>query len=301
MTFALALCFAIVGIGDVHALKQMAGKVEIHLIPGETKTFNWGLMTDKETSKAELRAEGDGSEFLSFPSSVDLIKDQPKLIEVSVTIPKDYPLGTTLNPSLFALERGENLGPTVLNVQMKKPVTIVVGESQSSDLKQDNTKPVVPADATKESVKVDPEPKTTSETMVDPEPTIKSIEQSKGGGCLIATAAYGTELAPQIQLLREIRDNKLLSTSTGSAFMSSFNQVYYLFSPTIADWERESPLFKESVRLFITPMVSTLSIMSVADDGSDAQVFALGLSVISLNVGLYIGLPVFGILKLRKR
>ena len=41
-------------------------------------------------------------------------------------------------------------------------------------------------------------------------------EDSKSGGCLIATAAYGTELAPQIQTLREIRDNTLMETSSGT-------------------------------------------------------------------------------------
>jgi len=52
-----------------------------------------------------------------------------------------------------------------------------------------------------------------------------------GGGCLIATATFGSELAPQVQQLRELRDNKLLQTNSGSAFMSGFNQFYYLFSP----------------------------------------------------------------------
>ena len=66
-------------------------------------------------------------------------------------------------------------------------------------------------------------------------------EEEEGGGCLIATAAYGSELAPQVQLLREIRDNQLMNTESGSAFMSTFNEAYYSFSPTIADMERESP------------------------------------------------------------
>jgi hypothetical protein len=76
------------------------------------------------------------------------------------------------------------------------------------------------------------------------------IEQPKeGGGCLIATAAYGSEMAPQVQLLREIRDNKVMSTESGASFMTGFNQFYYSFSPVIADYERENPLFKEAVKL----------------------------------------------------
>ena len=112
-----------------------------------------------------------------------------------------------------------------------------------------------------------------------------------GGGCLIATATYGTELAPQVQLLREIRDNTLFSTTSGTSFMSAFNTVYYSFAPTVADWERESPMFKEVVKTMITPMLSTLSIMSLADEGSEVEVLGLGISVIVLNLGMYIAAP----------
>ena len=115
--------------------------------------------------------------------------------------------------------------------------------------------------------------------------------EDNGGGCLVATAAYGTELAPQVQLLREIRDNTLFSTSSGTSFMSGFNTVYYSFAPTVADWERESPIFKEAVKTLITPMLSTLSIMSLANEGSEAEVLGLGISVIALNLGMYIAAP----------
>ena len=116
-----------------------------------------------------------------------------------------------------------------------------------------------------------------------------SAPTPQGGGCLIATAAYGSELAPQVQQLREIRDNKLMNTESGSAFMSGFNELYYTFSPTIADMERESPMFKEAVKLGLTPMLSTLSIMENAE--SESEVLGLGLSVIALNLGMYIAAP----------
>jgi hypothetical protein len=127
-------------------------------------------------------------------------------------------------------------------------------------------------------------------------PVVATQESSEeGGGCLIATAAYGSELAPQVQLLREIRDNQLMNTESGSAFMGTFNEAYYSFSPYIADMERENPMFKEAVKLGLTPMLSTLSIMENAN--SESEVLGLGLSVIALNLGMYIGLPAFGIVK----
>jgi len=119
----------------------------------------------------------------------------------------------------------------------------------------------------------------------------KVVEESseEGGGCLIATAAYGSELAPQVQQLRELRDNQLLQTESGTAFMNTFNDIYYSFSPTIADMERENPYFKEAVKLAITPMISSLAIMENAE--TESEVLGLGLSVIALNLGMYIAAP----------
>lgn len=120
------------------------------------------------------------------------------------------------------------------------------------------------------------------------------------GGCLIATATYGSELAPQIQQLRELRDGKLLRTESGSSFMHGFNQFYYSFSPTIADWERESPVFKESVRIAITPMISSFSILNYVDMDSEAEVLGYGISLILLNVGMYFVAPIVVIYKVRR-
>jgi len=138
------------------------------------------------------------------------------------------------------------------------------------------------------------------DTMMEKEMT-ETMSENEGGGCLIATAAYGTELAPQVQFLREIRDNTVMSTSTGVAFMTGFNQLYYSFSPMIADMERDNPMFQEAVRAFITPMISTLSIMTLAEDGNDVQVLGLGISVIALNLGLYIVAPTAAGFAINKR
>ena len=119
--------------------------------------------------------------------------------------------------------------------------------------------------------------------------------------CLIATASYGSELAPQVQMLREIRDNVLLSTDSGVLFMEGFNTVYYSFSPEIAQLEEDNPMFKEAVKIFITPMVATLSIMTLADEGSESQVILFGLSTIGLIVGMYVVAPVVLVWKVGKR
>ena len=132
-------------------------------------------------------------------------------------------------------------------------------------------------------------------------PASPPVENSSdnGGGCLIATATYGSELAPQVQQLRELRDNQLLQTESGTAFMSTFNDIYYSFSPIIADYERENPLFKEAVKLAITPMITSLSLMENAE--SKSEVLGIGLSVIALNLGMYLILPAVVIVGIKRR
>lgn len=129
---------------------------------------------------------------------------------------------------------------------------------------------------------------------------ISEIEERIGGGCLIATATYGSELAPQVQQLRELRDNKLLQTESGLAFVEGFNSIYYSFSPQIADFERENPVFKEGVKLAITPMISSLSILNHVDMHTDAEVLGYGISLILLNVGMYVGVPLTVIIGIRR-
>ena len=120
------------------------------------------------------------------------------------------------------------------------------------------------------------------------------------GGCLIATATYGTELAPQVQFLREIRDNIVMSTSTGAIFMTEFNQAYYLFSPTIADIQRENSIAREVTKVAIYPMLMTLHFMEFADHGSEIDVFILGTITILANLAMYGVAPIVGIYHIGK-
>ena len=119
------------------------------------------------------------------------------------------------------------------------------------------------------------------------------------GGCLIATASYGSELAPQVQQLRELRDNTVLQTKSGSIFMTTFNQFYYSFSPMIADYERENPAFKEVVKLTITPLLASLTLLQHTDIDSEYEMLGYGISIILLNMGMYIIAPAVLIMKIR--
>ena len=211
--------------------------------------------------------------------------------------PSDDVIGTEFNsgmvePGAYAEWTPENVGefPYFDMIHPWMQGTIIVqeaGDKTHSEMETHTEEPAIVEEVVEEPAIV--------EEVVEEPATAPQESSEEGGGCLIATAAYGSELAPQVQMLREIRDNQLMNTESGSAFMTTFNEAYYSFSPYIADLERESPIFKEIVKAGLTPMISTLSIMESAE--TESEVLGLGLSVIALNLGMYIGLPAFGIVK----
>ncbi|MGI9565795.1 MAG: CFI-box-CTERM domain-containing protein [Nitrosopumilus sp.] len=126
------------------------------------------------------------------------------------------------------------------------------------------------------------------------------VSPKSEGGCLIATATFGSELSPQVQILRELRDNSLLQTKSGTDFMNSFNSFYYSFSPAIADYERENPMFREAVKLSITPMLFSLSLLNHVDMDTESKALGYGISLILLNIGMYFVAPIIVLSKIHK-
>ena len=72
-----------------------------------------------------------------------------------------------------------------------------------------------------------------------------------GGPCFIATAAYGTPLAGEIDTLRALRDTYLLDSALGTAFVDT----YYRVSPAIADTVADSPVLAALVRVLLVPVI----------------------------------------------
>ena len=92
-----------------------------------------------------------------------------------------------------------------------------------------------------------------------------------------------------------------MNARSGVQFMGMFNDVYYSFSPIIADYERENPIFKEMVKVAITPLISSLSILNYVDMNSESEVLGYGISLIILNLGMYLGVPAVVIVGIRKK
>ena len=107
-------------------------------------------------------------------------------------------------------------------------------------------------------------------------------------GCLIATAAFGSELVPQVQFLREYRDSTIMASAVGSSFLNAFNSIYYSFSPTVADAERNNPILQETVRLVITPLLGILQVTEISNvGGNELSVLISGILASSLVGAVY--------------
>ncbi len=123
--------------------------------------------------------------------------------------------------------------------------------------------------------------------------------------CLIATATYGSELAPQVQFLRDFRDQQIMNTFAGSTFMAAFNTWYYSFSPTIAKYESTSPSSRAVAKAVLYPLIGILQISS-----STFRLFGFAPEFAALVSGLlagsliglaYFAFPAFCTLWLLKR
>jgi len=171
--------------------------------------------------------------------------------------------------------------------------------------------PVIPEPVIPEPEPVVEEPVAIVEPEPEPEPlcgegTVMKdgkcvAEKSGGGGCLIATAAFGSEMAPQVQFLREIRDNTVMSTHSGTTFMTGFNHFYYSFSPYVADYERENPVFKEAVKVTLTPLLTSLALLNYVDVDTEEEMLGYGIGIILLNIGMYFVAPAAVIIAIKNR
>ena len=119
--------------------------------------------------------------------------------------------------------------------------------------------------------------------------------RSSGSSCVIATAAFGSEIEPEVQFLREFRDFKVLSTFSGSNFINAFNVFYYSWSPSVADGIRENTLLSGLTRTVISPLIGVLSVSSALFDqiqfSGELGIILVGFIAASLIGAIYIGIP----------
>lgn len=128
---------------------------------------------------------------------------------------------------------------------------------------------------------------------------VTQVGSEAWGGCLIATAAYGSELSPEVQLLRNFRERDVLSTFAGSQFMNVFNSFYYSFSPHFARVISTNNGLRTMMRYVLYPLIGILwmsqGIYGTLAFNPEAAVVAAGLFAAGM-IGLVYALPfTFGV------
>jgi len=270
------------------------------------------------TTNKEFYGEGGTIIISGFVKNFDA-SDPQKSMDVSITIwapngnlatiaqvtpSSDGNYSTTVKAAGMISAEGDYTVKAKWGAQSNQTVFKYGGSSGAPVVEEEAPEPT--QTAVDEEPEVDEEPAMeSSQPVCGPGTVLKNnvcvAEQQKGGGCLIATAAFGSEMAPQVQFLREIRDNTVLQTQSGTTFMTGFNQFYYSFSPTIADYERENSAFKETVKIAITPMLTSLAILNYVDIDSEEEMLGYGIGIILLNIGMYFIAPAVIIFKIRNR
>jgi subtilisin family serine protease len=113
--------------------------------------------------------------------------------------------------------------------------------------------------------------------------TLQFTTQAITDGCFIATAAYGTPMAEEIQILREFRDEYLLTNPVGQALVD----LYYRVSPPIAEFINEHPSLKPIVRAGLVPAVA---MSTVAINTTPAEKMAIVGLLVLVSVALVVWL-----------
>jgi len=128
-----------------------------------------------------------------------------------------------------------------------------------------------------------------------------SFPQTK---CFIATATFGSELSPQVLLLRNFRDTDISRTSAGRSFMIGFNAFYYSFSPQVASLIATSPSLRQVMKVVLYPLIGILAIskdiFSPLSFNPELAVTISGIFA-ALGIGIvYFGPLLIGIRRLRR-
>jgi peptide/nickel transport system substrate-binding protein len=131
-----------------------------------------------------------------------------------------------------------------------------------------------------------------------------SSTSSSNSKCLIATATYGSEAAPEVQLMRNFRDHAIMKTRLGSSFMVAFNAWYYSFSPYVASYLTthwaERTIMAGGLYPLIGILYLTSNLYSTLSSYPELAVLLSGLLASSLIGAFYLGLPL-GVIRARTR
>lgn len=133
----------------------------------------------------------------------------------------------------------------------------------------------------------------TTETVTTGQPS------SPPSRCVIATAAYGSDVAPDVVYMRYVRDKLIGSTPTGRGLVDGFNAFYYSWSPSLAERIAGNGLLRAIFRVLLLPLVgivhiTALTFMGMASMTENADVASVVafVAAAAMTLTIYVVLPV---------
>lgn len=125
-----------------------------------------------------------------------------------------------------------------------------------------------------------------------------TTSESTATRCVIATAAYGSEMAMDVVRMRYVRDSMIGSTAVGRRLVGAFNAFYYSWSPPVARIIVSSLALRYIFRVLLLPIVWIVEVAAgafevtvlITGDTSAASVIAFSLATF-LSLSAYIGIP----------
>jgi hypothetical protein len=131
ITTELICLIIVVTYQQIYALQELAGPLIIHVNPGESKPFSWGLLPGKnEPNSVTIYADGNGSEFLFFPRSMSLVPGKVNYVQGNVSIPANHSSSQEFGPIIHAALSVENQTSNgqanTVNLEVSKVLSIIV-------------------------------------------------------------------------------------------------------------------------------------------------------------------------------
>jgi len=198
----------------------------------------------------------------------DLLDYQLTYDDGTTSVP--VPVGTNTSWQLTGLDNGTRYSISVVALARTRYFFTVTAFDSTTDENQSvsSSEVSIPLGPVRES-----EP---SNVMVGLPERVITTPNLPDEGCFIATAAFGYYSAPQVQILRDLRDRYLLTNKAGQLFV----QWYYIYGPTGARYINQHPALKPLVRVALYPLIIGSTFIM------QASPLAKGLLVVLLMIGL---------------
>jgi len=74
-----------------------------------------------------------------------------------------------------------------------------------------------------------------------------------------------------------------------------------MIAAAVADYERENPVFKEAVKVSLTPLLTSFTLLNYVDVDTEEEMLGYGIGIILLNVGMYFVAPAILVISIKNK